>query len=314
VGAFVQFYGCKLLDASLLMMPSSASCLPTIPVCGATVEAIEKHLMTTALARYARRPQWMPATRRGGLLACTFWLAETTCPRPRGGRTRLFERLLDIRNDLGLLGEEYTPRRGASGNFRKRFRRCWSTRLATSAGPAGPENITSALTGLHVLKNPFAWFRLVCYLHALGHRRLGSRVSKASHKSAISSSLAVLAKGHPKAHNSVIQVEFSSSAESPYGRSVAGASVASRPWSKRPPTVMRLAVASITGARSTNMIPGLRLRVIKARTVRWSANSIACSDFGLPMAWLGHRWRSATLALRRWPNTRCAPSLRDCPS
>jgi len=79
------------------------------------------------VARYATTPSvdGLPPG-EGAFLACTFWLADNYMLQGReaDARPAFSKRLLDIRNDLGLLAEEYDPRRGACwATFRKRFAR-----------------------------------------------------------------------------------------------------------------------------------------------------------------------------------------------
>jgi GH15 family glucan-1,4-alpha-glucosidase len=81
IGSFVQYYGSKLLDASLLMMPLVGFLPATDPRVLGTVEAIQKHLMSDGLvARYQTTPELdgLPPG-EGAFLPCTFWL---TLPRP----------------------------------------------------------------------------------------------------------------------------------------------------------------------------------------------------------------------------------------
>ena len=121
LGAFVQSYGAKLLDASLLMMPLVGFLPARDPRVVGTVEAIRRHLMTDGLvARYQTRPDvdGLPPG-EGAFLACTFWLADNLALQGRQAEaTELFERLLALRNDVGLLSEEYDPAaRRLLGNF-----------------------------------------------------------------------------------------------------------------------------------------------------------------------------------------------------
>ena len=123
--AFVQFYGGKDLDASLLMIPL-VGFLPTDdPRVRGTVEAIERNLTTDGLvARYATKQEvdGLPAG-EGAFLACSFWLADNfALLGRRDDALRLFERLLELRNDVGLLSEEYDPaKRRLLGNFPQAF-------------------------------------------------------------------------------------------------------------------------------------------------------------------------------------------------
>lgn len=121
VGAFVQSYGSKALDASLLMIPLVGFLPATDPRMRGTVAAIERGLMVDGLvARYATEGgvDGLPSG-EGKFLACSFWLADNYYLMGRESDARkLFERLLVLRNDVGLLSEEYDPRVGRLvGNF-----------------------------------------------------------------------------------------------------------------------------------------------------------------------------------------------------
>src|SRR6266581_4943440 len=124
--AFTQVYGSDALDASLLTMPLVGFLSATDERVRNTVEAIERELMEDGLVlRY--RPQecdvdGLPG-REGVFLPCSFWLAMCWHLIGRKKEAReLFERLLDLRNDLGLLSEEYDPRaRRQLGNFPQAF-------------------------------------------------------------------------------------------------------------------------------------------------------------------------------------------------
>ena len=124
--AFTQFYGSDELDASLLTMPL----LGFLPISDDrvrnTIEAIERELMEDGFVlRY--RPEennvdGLPGT-EGVFLPCSFWLADCLHLLGRTGEAReLFERLLDLRNDLGLISEEYDPKaKRQLGNFPQAF-------------------------------------------------------------------------------------------------------------------------------------------------------------------------------------------------
>jgi GH15 family glucan-1,4-alpha-glucosidase len=125
VGAFVQYYGSKLLDASLLMIPLLGFLPADDPRMLGTVKAIEKHLMSDGLvARYHTVPDvdGLPPG-EGAFLPCTFWLADNLALQHRHDEAReLFARLLSLRNDVGLLSEEYEPvSRRMLGNFPQAF-------------------------------------------------------------------------------------------------------------------------------------------------------------------------------------------------
>ena len=124
--AFTQYYGGETLDASLLIMPL-ISCLPaTDPRIVGTIEAIERELMVDGFVlRYrpeAEHVDGLPG-REGVFLPCSFWLAGCLHLIGRKDEAReLFERLLTVRNDLGLLSEEYSPGlKRQLGNFPQAF-------------------------------------------------------------------------------------------------------------------------------------------------------------------------------------------------
>jgi GH15 family glucan-1,4-alpha-glucosidase len=124
--AFTQVYGSDALDASLLTLPLVGFLPITDQRVRGTIEAIERELMHDGLVlRY--RPQetgvdGLPGT-EGVFLPCSFWLADCWHLLGRKKEAReLFERLLDVRNDLGLLSEEYDPRaKRQLGNFPQAF-------------------------------------------------------------------------------------------------------------------------------------------------------------------------------------------------
>src|SRR4029077_6124550 len=124
--AFTQFYGSDDLDASLLIMPLTGFLPISDERVRGTVAAIERELMQDGFVlRY--RPQ---ETRVDGLpggegvfLPCSFWLANCWHLLGRKKEARdLFRRLLDVCNDIGLLAEEYDPRKKRQlGNFPQAF-------------------------------------------------------------------------------------------------------------------------------------------------------------------------------------------------
>jgi GH15 family glucan-1,4-alpha-glucosidase len=119
--AFVQAYGGRELDASLLMIPLVGFLPPEDPRVRGTVAAIERELLVDGLVqRYTTESgvDGLPAG-EGVFLACSFWLVDNLVLQGRRdeGR-RLFDRLLGLRNDVGLLAEQYDPRaRRQLGNF-----------------------------------------------------------------------------------------------------------------------------------------------------------------------------------------------------
>jgi GH15 family glucan-1,4-alpha-glucosidase len=121
VGAFVQYYGSRELDASLLMIPLVGFLPPDDPRVRATAEAIGKRLTVDGFVlRYRTRPDvdGLPPG-EGTFVPCTLWLADNYALQGRLDEARaLFERVLAVRNDLGLLAEEYDPRtRRLLGNY-----------------------------------------------------------------------------------------------------------------------------------------------------------------------------------------------------
>jgi GH15 family glucan-1,4-alpha-glucosidase len=124
-GAFVQYYGGKDLDASLLMIPMVGFLPAQDDRVRGTVRAIEHELTVDGfIARYSpRRDVDGLAGGEGAFLPCSFWLADNYVLQDRLREARaLFERLLDLSNDVGLLSEEYDPvARRLVGNFPQAF-------------------------------------------------------------------------------------------------------------------------------------------------------------------------------------------------
>lgn len=124
-GTFTQFYGSAELDAALLMIPLVGFLPATDQRVLGTVAAIERELMSNGLVRrYPTRAHidGLPEG-EGAFVACTFWLADNYALQGRrDDAQRVFERLLGLRNDLGLLAEEYDPLAGRQlGNFPQAF-------------------------------------------------------------------------------------------------------------------------------------------------------------------------------------------------
>lgn len=118
---FVQYYGGKDLDASLLMMALVGFLPPSDPRVGGTVAAIERDLMSDGFVlRYRTDPNLdgLPPG-EAAFLPCSFWLADNFALLGRKhDALQLFEHLLSLRNDVGLLSEGYDPRnRRLLGNF-----------------------------------------------------------------------------------------------------------------------------------------------------------------------------------------------------
>jgi GH15 family glucan-1,4-alpha-glucosidase len=119
---FVQYYGGMELDAALLLIPQTGFLPPEDPRFVGTVAAIERELVRDGLVmRYTK--DVLDPTREGAFLACSFWLADAYVMLGRlGEATALFGRLLGLRNDLGLLAEEYDlDAKRLIGNFPQGF-------------------------------------------------------------------------------------------------------------------------------------------------------------------------------------------------
>jgi GH15 family glucan-1,4-alpha-glucosidase len=122
---FVQYYGGTALDASLLMIPLVGFLPADDPRMLATVRAIERELTRDEFVqRYPTDPQvdGLPPG-EGAFLACTFWLVDNLALLgERDKAIRKFEWLLALRNDVGLLSEEYDPQtKRLVGNFPQAF-------------------------------------------------------------------------------------------------------------------------------------------------------------------------------------------------
>jgi GH15 family glucan-1,4-alpha-glucosidase len=125
LGTFTQSYGSEALDASMLLLPHTGFLPARDPRVVGTVAAIEKSLVRDGFVlRYdVEKTQDGLVGTEGAFLACSFWLADNYA---FAGRTdeaeELFERLLSLRNPLGLLAEEYDPRlQRQVGNFPQAF-------------------------------------------------------------------------------------------------------------------------------------------------------------------------------------------------
>jgi GH15 family glucan-1,4-alpha-glucosidase len=141
---FTQYYGSSELDASLLMIPLVGFLPPADPRVGGTVDAVQRELLQDGFVR-----RYSTSTDVDGLpvgeaafLVCTLWLADNLALLGRNGEARrLFERVLDLRNDVGLLSEEYDPAaRRLLGNFPQALSHVGvintAHNLATARGPA----------------------------------------------------------------------------------------------------------------------------------------------------------------------------------
>ena len=153
-GSFTQYYGSDELDASLLMIPLVGFLPAHDPRMRGTIEAIEDELVEGGFVlRYRTKDTGDVdglSGREGAFLACSFWLADCLSMLGRDHDARqLLDRLLGLRNDLGLLSEEYDPVAGRLvGNFPQAFSH---VSLVNSASKIAGEEKPSArhvITGL----------------------------------------------------------------------------------------------------------------------------------------------------------------------
>ena len=140
---FTQAYESPHLDAATLMIPQLGFLPATDKRVVGTIEAVQRELCVDGFVlRYRpdRTEDGLPGD-EGAFLACSFWLATDLAMIGRVGEARaLFERLLDLRNDLGLLAEEYDPRLGRQvGNMPQAFSHVplvnTAVGLSAAAGP-----------------------------------------------------------------------------------------------------------------------------------------------------------------------------------
>ncbi|WP_274426170.1 glycoside hydrolase family 15 protein [Chelativorans sp. YIM 93263] len=122
---FTQSFGSEELDASLLLIPTVGFLPPDDPRVLGTVAAIERELVVDGFVLRYRTQQGVDGLPpgEGAFLPCSFWLADNYALQNRDAEARdLFERLLALRNDVGLLAEEYDPRlKRQVGNFPQAF-------------------------------------------------------------------------------------------------------------------------------------------------------------------------------------------------
>jgi GH15 family glucan-1,4-alpha-glucosidase len=144
LGSFVQAYGSRTLDASLLHIPLVGFLPPSDHRVIGTVKAIERGLMRDGLILRYQTEQvedGLPPG-EGAFIACSFWLADVLVLLNRHADAQLmFERLLSLCNDVGLLSEEYDPiARRMLGNFPQAFSHVGiintALNLARRLGPA----------------------------------------------------------------------------------------------------------------------------------------------------------------------------------
>jgi GH15 family glucan-1,4-alpha-glucosidase len=140
IGSFVQSYGSRQLDASLLQIPLVGLLPASDPRVRGTISAIERRLMEDGFVmRYDTEVgvDGLPPG-EGAFLACSFWLADNLCLQGRWDEAReLFERVAGLANDVGLLAEEYDPAaRRFLGNFPQAFSHIALVTTALNLGAA----------------------------------------------------------------------------------------------------------------------------------------------------------------------------------
>jgi GH15 family glucan-1,4-alpha-glucosidase len=141
LNSFVRAYGAKEVDASLLLIPAVGFLPATDPRVAGTVAQIEKTLMKDGLVqRYdtSKADDGLPPG-EGMFLACSFWLVDAYLMMGRQkDAVDLFERLLALRNDVGLLSEEYdTTAKRLCGNFPQAFSHLALVNSASNLGRDG---------------------------------------------------------------------------------------------------------------------------------------------------------------------------------
>jgi GH15 family glucan-1,4-alpha-glucosidase len=121
LNSFVESYGSKLLDASILLLPSVGFLPPTDPRVRGTLEAIERYMMRNGfvLRHDPREISTETQPIEGAFLACTLWLADAFVLAGDYAKAQaLFDRVVGVANDLGLLAEEFDTAAGRqTGNF-----------------------------------------------------------------------------------------------------------------------------------------------------------------------------------------------------
>ncbi len=125
LGSFVQSYGSRRLDGSLLLIPTTGFLPVDDPRIAGTVHAVEERLLQNGfvMRHDPAEVETGLGHDEGAFIACSFWLADAMVLLGReDDGCRLFKRLLDLRNDVGLLSEEYdVPSMRLVGNFPQAF-------------------------------------------------------------------------------------------------------------------------------------------------------------------------------------------------
>ncbi len=159
-GSFTQYYGSDQLDASLLMIPLVGFLPAHDPRVRGTIEAVERELVEGGFVLRYRTVDTGDVDgltgREGAFLACSFWLADCLSLLGREHDARqLLDRLLGLRNDLGLLSEEYDAVAGRLvGNFPQAFSHVSLVNSASKIG--GQEKPTSDHVVLGLARQAFS--------------------------------------------------------------------------------------------------------------------------------------------------------------
>ena len=146
LNSFVQAYGSREVDASLLLIPSVGFLPGDDPRVIGTIDAIQRYLQVDGFVRrYITDETTGPDGMRGEeatFIVCTFWLADALCLAGRLDEAKeTFQRVLDLRSDLGLLSEEYDVRQARQiGNIPQAYSHIGVVNTASnlSAKEGGP--------------------------------------------------------------------------------------------------------------------------------------------------------------------------------
>ncbi|TCI00555.1 glycoside hydrolase family 15 protein [Roseococcus sp. SYP-B2431] len=158
LGSFTQSFGSRELDASLLLIPTTGFLPIDDPRVAGTIAAVERELLEDGLVlRYRTESgkDGLPAG-EGAFLACSFWLADAWLLQGREAEANaLVDRLLSLRNDLGLLAEEFdTGALRQVGNFPQAFSHLALVRTAISLHAHAPLRETIETPGQEIRAAP----------------------------------------------------------------------------------------------------------------------------------------------------------------
>ena len=143
LNSFVQSYGSKELDASLLLLPIVGFLPAGDPRIIGTIKQVEAQLLHDGFVQRYRNADGLPPG-EGAFLACSFWLVDNYVQQGRVQEAKaLFERLVGLANDVGLLAEEYDPvARRQVGNFPQAFSHVSLINSAINLSKAGTKQIS----------------------------------------------------------------------------------------------------------------------------------------------------------------------------